>query len=86
LRATLNSGVLPGVAASTSYTTLRAALQSQLQSLLMPLLSPALLFDNLFANQPTPDADNSNRQEHIFDGRGGNTRHRNELHKFGLPW
>jgi hypothetical protein len=52
----------------------------------MPLLSPALLFDNLFANQPTPDADNSNRQEHIFDGRGGNTRHRNELHKFGLPW
>jgi len=38
----------------------------------MPLLSPALLFDNLFPNQPTPGEDNSNRQEHIFDGRGSN--------------
>jgi hypothetical protein len=31
-----------------------------------------------------PDEDNSNRQEHISGGRGGNTRLRNALHKFGL--
>jgi hypothetical protein len=54
--------------------------------LLIPLLTLALLFDKLFPNQPTPAEDNSNRQEHIFGGRGGNTRHRNELHKFAQPW
>jgi hypothetical protein len=74
--------VLQDVAASTSRTTLQAALQGPLQLLLIPLLSLALLFDKLFPNQPTPDEDNSNRQEHISGGRGGNTRHRNELHKF----
>jgi hypothetical protein len=45
-----------------------------------------LLFDKLFPNQPTPDEDNSNRQERIFGGRGGNTRRQNELHKFAEPW
>jgi hypothetical protein len=34
--------------------------------ILIPLLSLALLFDKLFPNQPTPDEDNSNRQEHIY--------------------
>ena len=52
----------------------------------VPLPSATLLSGNLFPNQPTPDEDNSNHQAHKFDGRENNTRHRNELHKFGLPW
>jgi len=46
-------------------------------------VASAKVFDKLFPNQPTPDEDNSAHQEHIFGGRGGNTRHQNELHKFG---
>jgi len=52
----------------------------------LPLLSLALLLDKLFRNQPTPDEDNSNHQEHIFGGREGNTRHWNALYEFGSPW
>jgi hypothetical protein len=83
LRTIASSQVLPHPPATPLCGPLSRV---QLQSLLVPLPSATLLSGNLFPNQPTPDEDNSNHQAHKFDGRGNNTPHRNELHKFGLPW
>ena len=48
--------------------TLRRDGSSMTGRQLFAALVPALLFGNLFPNPPTPDEDNSNRQEHTFDG------------------